>query len=78
MIEITVKQTRERLRHYIDMAEQGEQIVVSRRGRPVVRLVPMSATPAPLPSLEEFRRKVARGGPPLSEDVVSARRDERY
>jgi len=78
MIKVTVKQTRERLRHYIDMAEQGEQIVVSRRGRPVVRLVPMSVTCEPLPPLEEFRRTIARGGSPLSECVINSRRDERY
>ncbi len=56
------------------LAAEGE-IVVTRHGRPVARIVPLRAT-VPRPSHEELRRSM----PPLkrtSEEILRADRDPR-
>ncbi len=74
-----VKYTRDHLRSLIDeVAEGGQEVVVTRRGEPVARLAPIEIEPRRLPSLAAFRSSIRVKGRPLSEEVVAARDEERY
>lgn len=66
---VNVDEARGQLSKLLDEAEAGEEIGIARNGKPVVRLVPVTA---PARSLGRFRDKV----PPVSDaqwtDAVSA------
>src|SRR4028119_1268054 len=48
MTRVTVQEAKPRLSQLLAAAERGEEVVIARGGRPVVRLVPVDA-PAPRP-----------------------------
>lgn len=70
---IGIKQAREVLPELVHRAEAGEEIVITRQGRPVARLVGAPRQPQPLPSLQEFRRSLGAAGTP----AVRLLREER-
>jgi len=76
MIEVNVKEARERLKELLDRAEQGEKIFVSRHGRRVACLVPPE-TKAHLPSLKKFRDSLVVGGEAMSDVLLRLRTEER-
>lgn len=78
MEEINAREARRQLSALLDRVEQGEEILLTRRGKPVARLVPPQAEPKALPRLEDFRAAVTVSGRSLSEEVVKARQEERY
>ena len=43
MITVTINELKERLTHYIRRTKQGEEIVVTERGKPVAVLAPIGA-----------------------------------
>jgi prevent-host-death family protein len=47
MIEITVQQAAAQMDELLDRATAGEEVVLTRSGRPVARLVPYSAPTTP-------------------------------
>ncbi len=54
MKEVAALEAKTKLSHLLDLVEAGEEIVITRRGKPVARLV--SAAPA----VSEFDREKAR------------------
>lgn len=78
MREVSVKQLREQLADYITAASDGEEVVITRRGKPVARLVPPTGEGVEFPDLSEFRSSIALEGEPLSETVIDERRQARY
>ena len=78
MQTMTIKEARTRIRHAVDLAEQGETVIVTRKGRPAARLCPPGSERPPLPSLKDFRAGLSRPSPGLSESVVAARNQERF
>jgi prevent-host-death family protein len=76
-MEINVKEARSKLSSLIDKAEKGGEIIISRRGKKVARIVPVKAKKG-LPSLKEFRASIHITGEPLSNAVVRNREEERY
>ena len=36
--QVPIREVNQHLSHYIEIAEQGEEIIITRRGRPVARL----------------------------------------
>ncbi|MGD9894776.1 MAG: type II toxin-antitoxin system Phd/YefM family antitoxin [Dehalococcoidia bacterium] len=78
MVEVSVRDLRNRLRDLVRRAEAGEEIVILRRGRQVARIVPLSHTSGRLPDLSAFRASIAIDGEPLSETVIKERRGARY
>ena len=44
-IQINVQEAKTRLSQILARAEQGEEVVIARDGKPVVRLVPVQAVP---------------------------------
>lgn len=73
MQHIGIKQTRAQLADLLDRVEAGEEIVITRQGKPVALLRPVPRSGKFLPPLAEFRRRVGRLGTPS----VKLLRDER-
>jgi len=59
---IGIKQARQELPDLIDRAEAGEEIMITRQGKPVAKLVAAPKTVKALPSLAQFRRQIGRTG----------------
>ena len=76
-MEINAKELRNRLSSLIDEVEDGQEIVISRRGKKVARLVPLHVEKK-LPSLKEFRSSITIKGRSLSSIVAGNREEERY
>jgi prevent-host-death family protein len=47
----------------LDRVERGEEVVITRRGKPVARLVAAEVKPAPKDAIAEMRRLRAQIGP---------------
>ena len=77
MIQANVREAKARLSSYLAKVEQGEEVVILRRGRPVAVLKPLEQ-PTRLPSLQEFRRMVKVKGLSASETLIRMRRESRY
>jgi len=77
-MEINARDARQRFSELLDLAESGEEVVVTRHGKPAVRLVAERpvAVHQPLPDLTEFRSSVLMDGS-LTETLLEERRDER-
>ncbi len=73
-----MKYAREHLQSLVDEVIEGREVVVTRRGEPVVRLTPVEESPRRLPSLASFRSSIRVQGRALSQDVVAARAEERH
>jgi len=79
MTEINVKEARRGFSSLLDQVEAGEEIVISRRGKRIARLVPNHEEAGPpAPSLKEFRASISLKGKPLSQTVIRERKSERY
>ncbi len=75
METVSVAGTKAHLSKLLDRIEKGEEIVVTRRGKPVARLTPIRPRKSPLPALAEFREQI----PPLKttgSEVLQMIRDE--
>ena len=77
MATISVAEAKAHLSEIIDRVESGEQIVITRHGRPVARLSPESAPKKPIPSLAKFRARMPRLEPTLSETLRQMRDEQR-
>jgi prevent-host-death family protein len=79
MDSVSVREARRRLSEIVAAAEQGQSVVITRRGRRVARVGPAGPVKAKgLPDLTEFRRCLTVRGKPLSKTVIEARRRERF
>jgi prevent-host-death family protein len=78
MIEVNSKKARGKFSSLLNKVEEGEEVVISRRGRKVARMVSLRESPKRLPSLNDFRAKVKISGKPLSGIVIQSRDEERY
>jgi prevent-host-death family protein len=76
MKHVGIKETRQQLPDLIDRVEAGEEIVITRQGRPVARLVPAPQPRKSLPPLGEFRKRMGRLGTP-SAQLLREERDGR-
>lgn len=78
-MKITAKQARERFSELLDRAARGEEVVILRRGKPVVRLAPArAAKPERLPDLRDFRTSIRARGATLTEHLLKEREKSRY
>lgn len=76
MKQIGIKQAREVFPELVHRAEAGEEIVITRQGRAVARLVAVPRAPRGLPPLQEFRGSLGAGGTPAVK-LIRAERDGR-
>jgi prevent-host-death family protein len=70
-----------RLSELLDRVEKGEQIVITRHGKPVARLVPegghdRAAARAAVDDLTRFRKELAARGVRVTQAEIRAMRDE--
>lgn len=78
MVEVSVKELRNELRHVIDQVEAGEEVTITRRGRVVARLMPPLHPLQEFPDLSGFRASIKLKGGAISETVIQQRREVRY
>lgn len=76
MTEVSVKDARSQLSRLLDRIEQGEVIIITRRGKKVAKLVSPKEGHR-LPSLKDLRDSITVKGRPLSHTVIDARDEER-
>ena len=67
MKHVGIKQARQELPALIDRAEAGEEIVITRQGKAVAKLVAAPKSLKSLPSPTEFRQGIGRVGTPASQ-----------
>ena len=77
MLEISVKDARKNLSMLLDKVEHGDEIVITRRGKRVARLI-SPVQNGKLPELISFRRQLKVSGGSMSETVINNRKSERY
>lgn len=77
-LEVTMSEFRENLSAYLDAAENGATITITRRGRPSAKLAAAEEAPEAinLAGLKAFRASL--GVRAQESAVVTTRRDERY
>ena len=64
MERVGIRQARQCLPDLINRVEAGEEIVITRHGKTVAKLVPLPAPAKQLPSLEKFRCGIGDPGTP--------------
>ncbi|WMT58557.1 type II toxin-antitoxin system Phd/YefM family antitoxin [Truepera radiovictrix] len=67
-----------KLSEIIKRVEEGEQVTITRRGKPVARLSATQAPKKPLPSRAEFREKHGNIKTSAVEDLIAMREEYRY
>ncbi len=80
--QIGIREANLHLSRYIAAVERGEEVIITRRGRPVARLLPVpkkrQLTPEQKAAWERIRARMARGyrlgGGPLDRDALHERR----
>jgi len=77
-MKINVKEARSKLSSLLDRVEEGEEVIITRHGKEIARLVKPHDDIKKLPSLKGFRSsiKITRG--PLSAAVIQEREKGRY
>ena len=78
MLEINVKEVRSNLSTLLERVERGEEIIITRHGKKIARLISAGKTRTALPSLADFRSSIKAKGKPLSRTVIDSRNKERY
>ena len=74
MSKVNVRQAREKFPELLDRVEHGEEIVVTRRGKEIAKIVPIIQRVHRLPSLKAFRESIAPSGTPAAE-ILRKERD---
>ncbi len=77
MLEVNVKEARSGFSKLLNKVEQGQDILLTRRGKKVACLVAPEKA-CSLPSLRKFRQTIAMSGENLSAVVLAGRDEERY
>jgi prevent-host-death family protein len=71
MLEANVRQTKAKLSTYLALVEQGEEILIVRRGRPIAILKPVEKP-------TRFRERIQLKGSPASETIIKMREESKY
>ncbi len=77
-MEINVKEARRKFSSILDQVQEGDQVVIRRRGKEIARLVPPKGEGKRLPGLKKFRAAIRVKGESLSTVVKRGRAEERY
>ena len=79
--QITLREANQHLSRYIDAVQRGEEVVITKRGVPVARLMPVEQTKSLTPAQEQARarsrermtRGYPLGGEPFDRDAAHER-----
>ncbi len=77
MQTVNIKEARKNLSTLLNRVETGEEIVITRRGNIIAKLVPTKQG-GDLPSMKKFRSSIRSSDKSLSHVVVDSRKEERY
>lgn len=75
MRQVNVRDTRDQIARLLDVVETGEAVIVTRRGKPAARLVPIEEPMDPFPDRSGLRAML-RPMRTTAVDTVRALRDE--
>lgn len=75
MKTITIREAREGLSHPEQLFADDNEVIVTRRGEPVARILPIKPTKPKFRSLAAFRASQKPLNPPLSQTVSEDRED---
>ena len=75
MLTVTLVEAKTRLSQLLDKVEAGEEVVITRHGRPAARLSAVAQPKQPFPDLAAFRAKMPRWRKP-SHILIREMRDE--
>ena len=75
MKSITIREAREGLSHLEQMFADNDEVIVTRRGEPVARILPIKPVKPKFRSLAAFRASQKPLNPPLSQTVIEDRED---
>ena len=71
-----IREARQNLSLLLDEVRKGREVVITERGRPVAKLVPLDRPRGRgVPNLAAFRRKMPVLDPPLSASITQDRDD---
>jgi prevent-host-death family protein len=77
MLNVNLADAKSRLSELVDRVEKGEEIVITRHGRPVARLSALERPKKPIPSMAEFRARMPKLKESLSESLRKVRDEQR-
>jgi prevent-host-death family protein len=75
MLTVTLVEAKTRLSELLDKVEAGEDVMITRHGRPAARLAAVSPPKQPFPDLSAFRARMPRLRKP-SHVLIREMRDE--
>lgn len=75
MKELTIREARAHIGRLEELVEEAGEIIISRRGRPIARVLPVSGS-RQRPDHAELRQRMGMLGTP-SAALIRAERDER-
>lgn len=78
MQTFTLADTRAQLSRLVALAEAGEDVIITKRGQAVVRLVRCTPARQQLPSLAEPRARLPEQSQPAGEFIRALRNSDRY
>lgn len=71
-----IREARQNLSVLIDEVRKGREVIITERGKPVARLAPLERrSRLPFPDLTEFRKRMPKLDPPLSQTIIEDRED---
>ena len=71
-----IREARQNLSVLIDEVKKGREVIITERGKPVARLAPLEKrSRLPFPDLTEFRKRMPKLDPPLSQTIIEDRED---
>ena len=76
MVTVTLVEAKAQLSKLLDKVEAGEQVVITRYGKPVANISAAVAPKKPIRSLAKFRASMPRLDPPLSETLRKMRDEQ--
>lgn len=79
MIKAGVKEARQHLTEYLNLVENGEEIIITRRNEPIAKIIPIRRkVKRDLGDHKTLRDSIRGKGKPLSEIVIENRKEERW
>jgi prevent-host-death family protein len=77
-MEISAKEARSKFSSILDQVQEGDEVIIRRRGKEIARLVPPKGEGKRLPWLKKFRAAIRIKGGSLSTAVKHGRSEDRY
>lgn len=75
MSTVTLAEAKTHLSHLLDQVESGEEVVITRRGQPIARILPVDKPKQALKPLAAFRSSMPRWRKSSTELLAEAREE---